>query len=106
MNGFQVHLDQLTRRAGELDDLAGRADRIAAELRDAVESSAGCWGSDDIGQRFAATHDKPARDAVDEVTAMPGALRGISAKFTQAAAQYRGVDEGSAADLGRLAGRE
>ena len=101
MNGFRTDLDGLARGAGELDDLAGKADRIAEQLRRAVESSAGCWGGDEIGQRFADKHEQRAQQALDTVGSLAGRLRDLGGKFTATADTYRSVDAGNAADLGR-----
>ncbi len=101
MNGFRTDLHGLTRSAGELDDLAGHADRIAEQLRSARESSAGCWGSDEVGQRFAANHEPRAQEAADAVGEIAGRLRGVAGKFAESAATHRASDDDSAAGLGR-----
>ena len=101
MNGFRTDLDGLARGAGELDDLAGKADRIADQLHRAVESSAGCWGADEIGRRFAAKHEPRAQQALDSVGGLAGTLRDMGGKFTDTADTYRSVDGESAAELGR-----
>ncbi|QGK71325.1 hypothetical protein GIY23_18980 [Allosaccharopolyspora coralli] len=101
MNGFRTDLDGLTRSAGELHDLAGQADRIAEQLRRAQEAGAGCWGADEVGQRFAAKHEPRAQEAADAVGGIAGSLRGLGGKFAESAATSRAADDAGAAELGR-----
>lgn len=102
MNGFRTDLDGLTRSAGELDDLAGNADRIAEQLRSARESSAGCWGADEVGQRFAAKHEPRAQEAADAVGEIAERLRGFGGKVAESAATHRMADDAGAAELDRF----
>lgn len=104
MNGFRGDLDKLTSHAGELGDLAGEAKRIADDLRHAVESAGACWGNDEIGARFAQSHQKPAEDALAALHELPAHLTAMSTKFTETAATYRKVDQSHAGDLGRVPG--
>lgn len=105
MNGFRIDADQLTRRAGELDELAGQAERIVDTLQQAVESGAQAWGSDEIGQSFAASHQPRSQQALDELGVMPGLLRDMGAKFAQTAATQQQVDQAGAEVLGSTTGQ-
>ncbi|GAA2781489.1 hypothetical protein [Saccharopolyspora taberi] len=105
MNGFRGDPEQLAKRAAEFEEHAGRAQRISADLRGAVDSAGECWGRDAIGASFAATHQERARRTADELAAMGGRLRDLGAKFGGAAAEYRQVDAGQAEELGRTTGQ-
>lgn len=99
MTGFRGDVEQLSRRAGEFDELADRARRITEHVHRAVESSGNCWGSDEVGLRFAATHQPRTDRALELLDAMPERLAGVGEKFAETAATYRRVDEAGAEDL-------
>lgn len=99
MSGFRADVDQLARRASEFEDLAGRARRIAADLRHAIEAAGECWGRDEVGQRFAAVHQQPAGNAIEHVEQLAGQLRAIGGNFAETAATYRRADATGVAEL-------
>jgi hypothetical protein len=103
MSGFRSDIGRLAKRATEFDDLAGRAERLARDLRQSAESSSPCWGNDEIGQRFAASHQPRAQQALDELGALPGQLRDMGAKFADTASDQQRVDANNADVLGARA---
>lgn len=105
MNGFRVDSERLHAQAGEFGELAGQAQRIADDLRHAVESAGPCWGSDEIGQRFAGAHQRQAAQALDGLTALSGELKGMGTKFAETAATHQQVDQANAGGLERTAGQ-
>ena len=105
MSGFRGDPGQLAKRAGEFEEHAGRAEGIAADLRQAVQAAGECWGADDIGASFAATHRDRADRALDGLGGMGARLRELGAEFGGAAAEYQRVDAGQAEELGRITGQ-
>ncbi|MEV4647975.1 hypothetical protein [Saccharopolyspora sp. NPDC049357] len=104
MGGFRSDTERLTRRAGEFQDLAGQAQRIADTVRQAVESAGACWGDDEFGERFAAAHGPRADDALAAAGALPGELRALGQKFAETAETSRRTDSDNADALRRLTG--
>lgn len=104
MGGFRSDVEQLAHRAGEFEDLAGQAQRIADALRQAVDSAGACWGDDDFGTRFAAAHRPQADEALAAAAKLPGELRELGEKFAAAAETTRQADADNADVLRRLAG--
>lgn len=103
MNGFRSDIPKLAEKAAEFDDLAGQAQRIADELHRAIDSAGRCWGSDEIGSRFASGHQKPAEQALQQVNDMHGKLAEMGVNFAETADTYRRVDTSNAEDLDVLA---
>lgn len=91
--GFEADPERLRSHAGELDGIAQRAGRIAADLQRAVEDSGAPWGSDAVGQSFATAHEGPAADTLSRVSELPGGLAGMGQKFTDAASRYTEVED-------------
>lgn len=107
MNGFRSDVEQLAGKAGEFEDHAAHARRVAEDLRRAVESAGRCWGSDEIGRSFAATHQHRAEQALEALEALPGRLDEMGAKFAASAETYRRVEETNVEEFadGRITGR-
>ncbi|GAA2339060.1 hypothetical protein GCM10009854_14370 [Saccharopolyspora halophila] len=105
MGGFRNDFTRLTEHAGEFADHASHARRIAATLREAVESAGACWGDDEIGERFSATHRGPAEAALAAVEELPERLREVGDEFAATAETSRRTDSANAAELDRLADR-
>ncbi len=99
MTGFHGDVDRLSRQAEEFTELARRARRVAERAR--ADSSGDCWGSDEIGERFAAVHQPRAERALERLDAMPDGLAGMGEKLAEAARTYREVDEANAERIGR-----
>ncbi|MER5393540.1 hypothetical protein [Saccharopolyspora sp. NPDC002686] len=104
MSGFRSDLGQLSKHAGEFEDLAGQAQKIADALRQAVESAGDCWGGDEIGASFAKAHCGPAEQALSDLGGMSERLRGMGSKFAAAADTTKQVDAANAEELRRIAG--
>ena len=105
MNGFRVDSERLHAQAGEFGELAGQARRIADDLRHAVESAGQCWGNDEIGQRFAESHQRQAAQALDGLAALSGEFNGMGTKFAETASTHQQVDQANADGLKRTAGQ-
>jgi hypothetical protein len=100
MSGFRSDIGQLAKRATEFDDHAGRAEHLAQDLR---QSARPCWGDDEIGQCFAASHQPRAQQALDELNALSGQFRDMGAKFADTASDQQRVDADNAGMLGARA---
>ncbi|WP_020668135.1 hypothetical protein [Amycolatopsis nigrescens] len=87
--GFQVDQERLASGAKEFDGLVERAAKIAAELDQALDGAAAAWGSDQVGQSFAAAHGGKAEEAAERLRGLAGGLSGVGESFTAAAAKYR-----------------
>ncbi|GAA4834333.1 hypothetical protein [Saccharopolyspora rosea] len=105
MSGFHADIGRLAAKAGEFDEHAAKAQRIADALRAAVESAGDCWGHDEVGEGFARAHCPAARRAMDELGEIPGRLRGIGAKFAATARTHQQADAEGAGEIGRSAGQ-
>ena len=98
--GFHVDADRLATQAGEFAELATRAAAVHRELRDTLAEVGRCWGSDAVGQSFAAMHVDAADTTLDQLGALPKRLRAVGTGFAAAGAAYREQDMAGA---GRLA---
>jgi hypothetical protein len=104
MGGFRTDTERLAQRAGEFEDLAGQAQRIADTVRQAVESAGACWGDDEFGERFAAAHAPRADATLAAAGELPGELRALGQKFADTARTTRRTDADNADELRRLTG--
>lgn len=105
MNGFRSDSVQLGRRAREFDELAGRARRVAEELRRALDATGECWGVDEIGRSFAETHLRGAWQALDDVDGLAPRLREVGAKLAGTASDQQQVEARHVEELGRIVGQ-
>ena len=104
MTGFRADPQTLASRAGAFADLADRADKVAAELADALGGCGECWGGDEPGHAFAACHAGPAGAALQAVRSLPDGLRDVGSRLTTMAAIYADADSlstGVVLDAGR-----
>lgn len=97
--GFDVDADRLTSQAGEFPGLAERAGTIHRELSNALAEVGPCWGSDGVGQSFAAAHVAPADATIGKLGSLPEALGAVGTRFADTGAAYRDVDAGGVAHL-------
>ncbi|TDC96407.1 hypothetical protein E1161_02715 [Saccharopolyspora aridisoli] len=104
MGGFRSDIERLAQRAGEFEDLADQAQRIADTVRQAVESAGACWGDDEFGERFAAVHAPRADATLAAASALPGQLHALGRKFADTAETSRRTDADNADELRRLTG--
>jgi hypothetical protein len=103
--GFAADADRIGARSHDFADHAQRARTVARSLQTALESAEQAWGSDAVGQSFAAAHAKPAGRALELLGGLGGELEAIGGKFSAAAGTYRAVDD-AAVDDTRAPGRE
>jgi len=100
MTGFRADPDRLAARARDFQGLAETAEAIVAELTGELEAAGRCWGSDDVGQSFAATHVAAADDALRRLGALGGQLADVGVRFTDLARSYRDADDSGARAIG------
>ncbi|SDQ86592.1 WXG100 family type VII secretion target [Actinopolyspora saharensis] len=96
MSGFRGDPRRLTEQAGAFGEHAAEAERTAAKLRDALESTRGCWGTDEVGERFADLHLPGAQRALVALDELPARLGELGTKFSETAETYRRVDDAAA----------
>lgn len=99
MTGFRGDPRKIAEHAGEFPGHAERARRIRDELRTALDATAGCWGSDEAGARFAELHLPGAERALTELERLPGGLDEMGTKLSEVAETYRLTDESAAERL-------
>ncbi|HEY7594985.1 MAG TPA: hypothetical protein VH969_17670 [Actinophytocola sp.] len=102
-DGYEVEPDRLAGQQAQLDPIAGRVTSIHQTLTAALAEAGACWGSDAVGQSFAAAHASPADSTLAQLGALPGQLGSVGDRFTATAATYEGDDQHGARRL-RAAG--
>ncbi|MFL6145775.1 MAG: WXG100 family type VII secretion target [Labedaea sp.] len=96
MNGFQADAGRLSTQAGEFPGLAERAGAIHRELSGTLTELGACWGSDPVGQSFAAVHVDPADATIDRLGTLPGRLGSVGTRFAETGSAYRTQDAAGA----------
>jgi len=91
-DGFEVDAERLASRAGEFAPLVDRVNGIHRTLTDAL-SAGPCWGTDAVGQSFAAVHATPADDATTRLAGLSTRLQSLSTRLTETASAYRSGDQ-------------
>ncbi|ASU77591.1 hypothetical protein CDG81_03870 [Actinopolyspora erythraea] len=102
MTGFHSDPRKLTEHAGEFPEHAERARRIRDELRTALDATAGCWGADEAGGRFAELHLPGAERALSELERLPDGLAEMGRNLAEVAETHRLADESAAERLDGL----
>jgi hypothetical protein len=102
-DGFEVDVERLASRAAQFEPLVGRLGTIRGNLADALSADGACWGTDAVGQSFAAAHTVPAADAVSRLSTLSDRLTSVGTRLAETAGTYRtgdrsGVDHVSAAE--------
>jgi len=97
-DAFEVDAEQLASRAAQFDPLVTRMGTIHRDLTDALGAGA-CWGTDAVGQSFAAIHATPADDAIARLSGLSDRLTSVSTRLTETAATYRTGDESAVEQL-------
>jgi len=92
-DGFQVDPAALARHAADFPALADRAGRIHGELAAALDAAGRCWGDDAAGNAFAAGHEAPAGQTLDELGGLAGRLGEVGDGLTTMARAYQQSDQ-------------
>lgn len=87
---FEVDAERLAARAGDFAPLVDRVNGIHRTLTDALSP---CWGTDAVGQSFAAVHATPADDTTSRLSALSTHLQSLSTRLTETASAYRAGDQ-------------
>jgi hypothetical protein len=98
-DGFDVDADRLAARAAEFPGLAERAGAIHRELSDALATVGPCWGTDSVGQSFAAAHVESADATLGALGSLPSRLGEVGTRFGDTGAAYRDLDSRGAQHL-------
>lgn len=91
-DGFEVDAERLADRATQFEPLAGRVAKIHGNLRDALGDGA-CWGTDAVGQSFAAVHATPADDALTRLSGLSDRLTAVRTRLAETATTYQSGDQ-------------
>jgi hypothetical protein len=92
VNWFEADADKLTTQAGEFPWLAEQAGSIHRELTAALAEAGPCWGSDEVGQSFAATHVSSADGTLGQVGALPDQLGSVGTRLADTGNAYHSLD--------------
>lgn len=88
--GFSAEHHEIARHAKRFDEHAARAEGVHKQLRDALDATP--WGSDAIGQAFAAAHDQQAQDVLNQIGALHSSLAEHGRKLGHAAKNYESTE--------------
>ena len=92
-DGFDVDVDGLTGRAGQFGGLVDRLGTIERDLTDALSAAGPCWGTDAVGQSFAAAHTGAADETLGRLAGLPERLGSVGTRFAETAAGYSAADD-------------
>lgn len=92
-DGFDVDVGGLTSRAGEFDGLVDRLGTIERDLTDALSATGPCWGTDAVGQSFAAAHADPADATLGRLAGLSEQLGSVGTRFKDTADGYSSADD-------------
>lgn len=95
-DGFLTDHERLAQHAGDFGGLAERATAIAGELNRTLDSLGQPWGTDDVGQSFAAVYSAPSQEIRRSIDGASGQLGDMGDRLTTMAAAYRDVDAAAA----------
>jgi uncharacterized protein YukE len=93
--GFRTDNARLVDRAADFSAHARTAEDIARSLRQALAETGQCWGSDDVGRSFAASHVEAANQTLRDVSSLPDRLGDVSTRFAETAATYQRAEDDS-----------
>ncbi len=97
--GFSADPARLRRHGGEFAGHADRASEIHRRLSQALTDAGECWGDDEAGRTFAATHARSAQDTLGKLGDLPGDLADVGDRFTGTAERYEQAEHENAATL-------
>lgn len=98
-DGFDVDVGGLSARAGQFDGLVDRLGTIERDLTDALSVAGPCWGTDAVGQSFAAAHADPADATLGRLAGLSEQLGSVGTRFADTAAGYSSADDAGAEHL-------
>lgn len=98
--GFEADPRRLAAEAGEFTALAERARTVARDLADALDTAPRPWGSDAVGESFAAVHVEAADRARAQTAEVAEAFEQFGAALREASTAY-GTADTDAADAVR-----
>ncbi|NIH82477.1 hypothetical protein [Amycolatopsis viridis] len=91
--GFETDADRLAVSSGDFDGLALRAAAVAERLERALDGAERAWGTDAVGQAFAAAHASRAGETLDVLRNLSGRLSRFGQTVGEAAGRFRGSEE-------------
>lgn len=91
-DGFEVDAERLADRATQFEPLVDRLGKIHQNLSDALAGGP-CWGTDAVGQSFAAVHADPADDAMTRLSGLSDRLASVRTRFTDTATTYQSGEQ-------------
>lgn len=98
-DGFEADAEQLAGKAAQFEPLVSRLSTIHRQLADALSADGACWGTDTVGESFAAAHTGPADDTVTRLLTLPDRLGSVGARLSASATTYGAVDAGAVEQL-------
>ncbi len=94
--GFGLDPHELGAQAGEFATLAERARAVARDLAEALDATPAPWGSDAVGESFAAVHVEAAAQARERITRLAGAFEEFGTALAEASEAYVAADNAAA----------
>lgn len=94
--GFEVDPGRLAAEAGEFAALAERARAVARELADALDAVPRPWGTDAVGESFAAIHVDAAGRTRSRASEIAAALEQFGTALREASGAYADADTDAA----------
>jgi len=91
-DGFEVDAERLADRATQFEPLVGRLGKIHQSLNDGLADGP-CWGTDAVGQSFAAVHATPADDVLSRLSGLSDRLTAVHTRFKDTATTYQSGDQ-------------
>lgn len=98
-DGYRADADRLASQGGLFEGLAERAAAIHRDLADVLDPLGRCWGTDQVGQSFAAVHSGPADNARGQLSGLSERLDSVGVRFTDTAAAYLDTETSGAERL-------
>lgn len=94
--GFGLDTHELDAQAGEFATLAERARAVVRDLAEALDAIPAPWGSDAVGESFAAVHVEAAEQARERISRLAGAFEEFGTALAGASEAYVAADTGAA----------